>query len=172
MRKIIPLFAMLSVVLLGALAPGAARAQSCHDVLQGHADWAVSKPDGPGDYTLQFAVVSNSLTQNATFIEGGLHHQISGVSDVFTGPGKQYFSKRRYGQNYPFNPNQTDNVSVSLNADTSQATLNLATATYVFDLHCDSLGVLYGTGNPQFFLNLATPMFVFSLKRSFTPFIN
>jgi len=166
---VIPMAATLTVVLLASLAPHAASAQSCQSVLQGHADWAVTKPDGPGDYTLLFAVVSNQLNLNATYVEGGLHHQLSGASDVFTGTGKQYFSKRRHGLDYPFNPNQTDNVAVSLNADTSKATVTVANATYVFDLYCDHLGVLYGTGNPQFFLNLATPMFVFSLKRSVVP---
>src|SRR5262245_23211018 len=69
-RAIVRLAAMLTFVLFAGLAPHAAYAQTCHDVLQGHVDWAVSQPNGAGDYYLQFAMVSNQLDLNATFAEG------------------------------------------------------------------------------------------------------
>ncbi len=71
------LAATLTIVLLAGLAPGAVHAQDCHTVLQGHVNWAISKPDGPGDYYLEFAMVSNQLGQNATFAEGALTHKVS-----------------------------------------------------------------------------------------------
>jgi len=93
-----------------------------------------------------------------------------------SGSGKQYFSKQRWGpavnptQN-PFNPAQTANIKVVLNASLSKATLYLTGATYTFDLKCDHPGVLHGVGNPQSAFNIATPMFVISLKRGIAPWI-
>jgi hypothetical protein len=177
MPKVGPLAATLTLVLFAGLAPATARAQSCHNELQGHVTWAINKPDGPGDYYLAVAMVSNQLGLNATFAEGALRHKVTFFGDVFSGPAKQYFSKRRWGtgfepEKYPFNVNQADNVQISLNADLSRATLTLANATYNFDLECDHLGVLHGVGNPQGFFNLATPMFVFSVKRVMIPEIS
>ena len=171
------LAAMLTLALFGCLAPTTVHAQTCHTVLQGHFDWAFSEPDGPGDYYLEFAMVSNQDGLNATFVEGKLKAKITLLGSLFAGEGTRYFSKKRWdapgnsaepfvnlGQ-YPFSPDGADSVKVALNAGTSRATLWLGKVTYNFDLTCDHPGVLYGVGNAQSPLNLTTPMFVISLKR-------
>lgn len=176
------LVAMLTLALIGCVAPTAVHAQTCHTVLQGHFDWAFSEPDGPGDYYLDFALVSNQDGLNATFVEGTLRAKITFLGSLFAGEGTRYFSKKRWDFSnpddlfshgkYPFNPLGADTVKVSLNAGTSKATLWLANVTYNFDLTCDHPGVLYGVGNAQGPLNLATPMFVISLKRGGGPYPN
>jgi hypothetical protein len=171
------LAAMLTLGLTCSLAPNTVQAQTCHTVLQGHFDWAFNEPDGPGNYYLDFAMVSNQDGLNAAFAEGSLKAKITMLGSIFVGAGTQYSSKKRWNfsndpedlfnnpDKYPFNPTQAESVKVVLNATMSRATLYLANATYGFDLNCDHPGVLYGVGNAQGPWNLATPMFVISLKR-------
>ena len=174
MPRVAPLAATLTLMLLAGMSPGAAYAQTCHNVLQGHANWANTKPDGDGNYSLQFAMVSNQLLLNGTFAEGSLTHKLVFSGEVFSGSGLQYFSKKRWGPSsaYPFDPNQADSIKVLLNATLSRATLSLANATYTFDLLCDHPGVLRGVGNPQGPFNITTPMFVISLKRHIEAIVN
>ena len=172
------LAATLTLALIGLLAPTTVQAQTCQSVLQGHFDWAFGEPDGPGDYYLEFAMVSNQNGLNATFVEGTLKAKITLLGSLFAGEGTRYFSQARWDWPgnavppfidlgvYPFSPDAADSVKVALNAGTSRATLWLGKVTYNFDLNCDHAGVLYGVGNAKSPLNLTTPMFVISLKRA------
>jgi hypothetical protein len=168
------LAAMLALALIACLAPNSAQAQTCHSMLQDHVNWAISEGD---DARLDFTMVS-IFGQKATFAEGTLTHGWG----VFSGTGTHYFSARRWGfpdpdpdsfnpnpYPYPFNPNQTDNVRVSLNAYQNTVSVQLENGSSTFDLKCDHQALLHSVTPPGWPGWLRVPMYVISLKRWIAP---
>jgi hypothetical protein len=148
----------------------------CSNVLQPYVDWLVKKPQGAGDYSVGFTLVSNSSNNVATFARGTLSY-VSGLitlkhiavpSAWFSGEGKQYFDD---GQASGFDldprpfplPPKTLKVKISIK-NAAQVTLTQGSTTISFDAHCAG-GMLYGM--PTGLGRGAATMYVISLSKGF-----
>lgn len=140
----------------------------------------VKKPQGPGDYSIGFTLVSNSSNNVATFAEGRLSYfpatpkikNFPGTPARFESEGKQYFSDKRWGGSglfadpNPFDPNQTQTLKVRIDISTAKVTLTKGNTTIAsFNAHCAG-GMLYGM--PQALgRGAVSTMYVISLSKGF-----
>jgi hypothetical protein len=164
-----------------------AKAQSCDPMLNDILNWFVTEPNGPGNYKIDFNMVTNrSDGKYASYSEGQGpiattgeldYHPASVVGFFFVpaylqGTVRQYFSDRRSttsaGSLAPFDPGRTDQTRVTINlgatilgAPLGQVTLNLLSwgnAQSTFAPSCQN-GLMYGF--------VDNTMFVMSLNKDF-----
>jgi hypothetical protein len=181
-------FLLIGAAAVLAIAPNA-KAQSCNPMLTDIQNWFQTQPNGPGNYSINFNMVTNrSDGKYASYSEGSAgtpgqlyYHPASNVGFFFIpaylqGDVTQYFSDRRFTTSPgtfaidPFDPARTDQTRVTillgntiLGAPFGQVTITLLSwgnAQSNFIPSCQN-GLMYGfVGNT---------MFVMSLNKSYFP---
>jgi len=168
-----------------------ASAQSCDSMLNDIDNWFITQPNGPGNYSIAFTMVTNrSDGKYASYSEGNsgspaelFYHPASRVGlfwfpAYLQGTVRQYFSDRRWAPSgglfavNPFDPGRTDQTQVTISLGSSifgspegEVTLTLLSwgnSQVSFPASCQD-GLMYGfNGNT---------MFVMSLNKQYFPII-
>ena len=150
----------LLVPALLACAPAfsAAPSPAVAATLRSAAQWC-GRTDHINLYMLRCAVTSNSSSRVARHADGILKYNAS--TNRLEGTVRQYFNDRR-AMNEPFNPKQTDELMISLDCATGQATLTLKSwgnGRIGFPLREEN-GILFGFASEG-----APALWAFSLKQ-------
>jgi len=181
-------FLLIAATVVFAIAPNAT-AQSCNAMLTDFQNWFQTQPNGPGNYSISFNMVTDRADgRYASYAEGGgassaslYYHPATSVGFIYVpaylqGTAVQYFSDRRFTTSPgtfaldPFDPARTDQIRVTINLGSTifgspfgQVTITLLSwgnAQSTFAPSCQN-GLMYGfVGNT---------MFVMSLNKSFYP---
>ena len=148
-----------------------ARSEDAKSYLTQELEWV---KENPKERRLEFTLVRNDRRGNAAYMEGTVSpFSVGGPASSFLGEGTMYYCKSRWGGSgfnrglYPFDPEQTENPLLALNAKTGQAFLVKGSSIQdTINPQFDS-GVLYGFGQPTRLG--ARYMYVIDLQRVETP---
>jgi hypothetical protein len=153
-------------------------APAVNSFLQGYVDWSENNTES-ASYVHDVEIFAASNDQDGTvgYIEGVLKY--NPASGAFEGSARQYFNNRGWNQDtlqnpaqkaapmvlYPFDPTRTDDVNISLDAYSINATIaNASTgASQTVSLKPEG-GLLYGSSTSG-----APAVYVVSLKMHRTP---